>query len=61
MNTTMVDVTDFPDIQANDEVVIFGKQGNAEIKQSEIEEIADVLFADIYTMWGNSNPKILKK
>ena len=61
MNTTMVDVTDFPDIQANDEVVIFGKQGKAEIKQSEIEEITDVLFADIYTMWGNSNPKILKK
>ena len=61
MNTTMVDVTDFPDIQANDEVVIFGKQGKAEIKQSEIEEITDVLFADVYTVWGNSNPKILKK
>ncbi|WII94020.1 alanine racemase C-terminal domain-containing protein [Kingella negevensis] len=61
MNTTMVDVTDFPDIQENDGVVIFGKQGKEEIKQAEIEEIDDMLFADVYTMWGNSNPKILKR
>ncbi|MCG7656332.1 alanine racemase [Wielerella bovis] len=60
MNTTMVDVTDFPDIKEGDEVVLFGKQGNEEITQAEIEEITDVLFADVYTVWGNSNPKILK-
>lgn len=60
MNTTMVDVTDFPDIQADDEVVIFGKQGAAEITQSEVEEINDALFADLYTVWGNSNPKLPK-
>ncbi|MFV2030319.1 alanine racemase [Neisseria sp. S1] len=60
MNTTMVDVTDFPDIQADDEVVIFGKQGNAEITQSEVEEINDALLADLYTVWGNSNPKLPK-
>ena len=60
MNTTMVDVTDFPDIQADDEVVIFGKQGGAEITQSEVEEINGALFADLYTVWGNSNPKLVK-
>lgn len=58
MNTTMVDVTDFPDIQANDEVIIFGHQGNQEVKQSDIEEYNGALFADVYTIWGNSNPKI---
>ncbi|WP_312266164.1 alanine racemase [Neisseria sp.] len=60
MNTTMVDVTDFPDIQADDEVVIFGKQGGAEITQSEVEDINGALFADLYTVWGNSNPKLAK-
>lgn len=60
MNTTMVDVTDFPDILAGDEVVIFGKQGTAEIKQSDIEDVAGVLFTDLYTVWGNSNPRLAK-
>ncbi|WP_328814514.1 alanine racemase [Pelistega ratti] len=60
MNTTMVDVTDFPDIQEGDEVVIFGKQGNIEVSQADIEEINGALLADLYTVWGNSNPKVRK-
>ncbi|WP_281070030.1 alanine racemase [Acinetobacter zhairhuonensis] len=58
MNTTMVDVTDFPDIRANDEVVLFGQQGNQSVKQSDLEDYNGALLADVYTMWGNSNPKI---
>jgi alanine racemase len=58
MNTTMVDVTDFPDIRASDEVVLFGQQGNQSVKQSDLEEYNGALLADVYTMWGNSNPKI---
>lgn len=60
MNTTMVDVTDFPDILEGDEVVIFGKQGDTQVLQSEIEEINGALLADLYTVWGNSNPKFKK-
>lgn len=60
MNTTMVDVTDFPDIQAGDEVVLFGKQGNAEVLQSDLEEYNGALLADLYTVWGNSNQRKLK-
>lgn len=60
MNTTMVDVTDYPDIKAGDEVVIYGKQGDNEISQAEIEEINDALLADLYTIWGNSNPRLIK-
>ena len=60
MNTTMVDVTDYPDIVAGDEVVLYGKQGNAEISQGEIEDINGALLADLYTVWGNSNPKLKK-
>ncbi|MGY5393413.1 alanine racemase [Acinetobacter sp. NigerLNRRAM0016] len=58
MNTTMVDVTDFPDIRASDEVVLFGQQGNETVKQSDLEDYNGALLADVYTMWGNSNPKI---
>lgn len=61
MNTTMVDVTDFPDIKIGDEVVLFGKQGKEEITQDELEKIHGALLADIYTQWANSNPRILKK
>ena len=59
MNTLMVDVTDAPDVKSGDEVVLFGKQGNAEISQSEVEDINGALLADLYTVWGNSNPKVL--
>lgn len=60
MNTTMVDVTDFADINAGDEVVIYGKQKGNEISQAEIEDINGALLADLYTIWGNSNPKFIK-
>ena len=59
MNTLRVDVTDAPDVKSGDEVVLFGKQGNAEISQSEVEDINGALLADLYTVWGNSNPKVL--
>ena len=58
MNTTMVDVTDYPDIRASDEVVLYGQQGNESVKQSDLEEYNGALLADLYTVWGNSNPKI---
>ena len=61
MNTTMVDVTDIPGVRAEDEAVLFGRQGNAEITQAEIEAITGVILADQYTIWGNSNPKILRR
>ncbi|TOE88747.1 alanine racemase C-terminal domain-containing protein, partial [Vibrio parahaemolyticus] len=38
MNTTMVDVTDIVGVQANDEVVVFGRQGFEEITAEETEE-----------------------
>lgn len=60
MNTTMVDVTDFANIKAGDEVVIYGRQGDHEISQAEIEEINDALLADLYTVWGNSNLRLIK-
>lgn len=61
MNTVMVDVTDLKGgVKPGDEVVLFGKQGNAEISQGELEDFNNALLADLYTVWGNSNPRILK-
>lgn len=61
MNTTMVDVTDIAGVEAGDEVVLFGRQGGDEITQAEIEEVTGVILADQYTVWGSSNPKILRR
>ena len=61
MNSTMVDVTDFPDIKAGDEVVLYGKQGNEEVKQADLEEYNGALLADLYTVWGYSNQRKLKQ
>lgn len=61
MNTTMVDVTDIAGVRAGDEAVLFGRQGGDRITQAEIEELTGVILADQYTIWGNSNPKILRR
>lgn len=61
MNTTMIDVTDIPGVKPGDEVVLFGKQGDTEVTQGELEDANGALLADLYTVWGNSNPKILKR
>ena len=61
MNTLMVDATDFKDeIRLDDEVVLYGRQGDAEITREELEAISDTIGADFYTVWGNSMPKVLK-
>ena len=60
MNTLMVDVTNIPGVHPGAEVVLFGKQGSEEISQGELEGFNDALLADLYTVWGNSNPKFLK-
>ncbi len=61
MNTVMVDVTDFPDVQMGDEVVLFGKQGAAEITQTELEDISATYLVELYCVWGRVNPRILVK
>lgn len=61
MNTIMVDVTDIKGVKPGDEVVLFGRQGNAEVKQSDLEEYNGALLADMYTIWGYTNPRIIKR
>lgn len=61
MNTTMVDVTDIPGVQAGDEVVLFGRQGGEQITQAEIEDWTGVILADQYSIWGTLNPKFVRR
>lgn len=60
MNTIMVDVTDIAGARAGDEVVLFGRQGDDQISQSEIERLTENFLPAETTLWGNSLAKILK-
>lgn len=59
-NTFMVDVTDYPDIQAGDEVVIFGKQCGQEITQAEMEKGASTILSETLGYIGSANPIFVK-
>jgi alanine racemase len=61
MNTVMADATELRDeIRIDDEVVLFGRQGDEEITQDSLEGVARTIGPDLYTVWGNSLPKVLK-
>ncbi|MDC5478078.1 alanine racemase [Acinetobacter baumannii] len=60
MNTVMVDVTDIPEAKAGDEVVLFGRQGNAEVQSSDLTSLTGHILTEAYTPWSNSNPQVIK-
>jgi len=61
MNTLMVDVTGDQDrIRLDDEVVLFGRQGDAFISQKELEDNSASYGPDLLAVMGNSLPKMLK-
>lgn len=59
MNTVMVDVTGLKNVNPGDEVVFFGKQGNAEITATEVEDISGALFTEMSILWGATNKRVL--
>ena len=59
MNTFMVDVTDLPEVRAGDEVVLYGRQGDQEITQGELQKIMNDILVDMATPWAFANPRIL--
>lgn len=60
MNTLLVDVTDFPDIEMNDEVVLYGKQGDEEITRADVQQDGGTVLVELTTLWGQANPKFPK-
>ncbi|MBP6344974.1 MAG: alanine racemase [Neisseriaceae bacterium] len=55
MNTTMVDVSDIPNVKAGDEVVLFGQQGQARIDYESLSETNPAFVEK--ALWGNLLPK----
>ncbi|MFH4390814.1 alanine racemase [Vibrio alginolyticus] len=61
MNTTMVDVTGIKDVEPGSEVVLFGSQQGKTISATEMEKHAEVIFPELYTVWGSANPRVYVK
>ncbi|MFC8039332.1 alanine racemase [Paenarthrobacter sp. NPDC057355] len=52
MNSMVVDVTDIQGVRPGDEVVLFGRQGDAEISAAQLEAANAGILADLYTVWA---------
>ncbi|MDF9399580.1 alanine racemase [Vibrio sp. 1180_3] len=61
MNTTLVDVTNIKGILPNQDVTLFGKQKQERITVTEMEENAELIFPELYTIWGTANPRFYVK
>lgn len=57
MHLTMVDITQIPDIDVGEEVVILGGQGKEVITAEEIAKKAGTISYDIVCALGSRNPK----
>ncbi len=60
MDLTMVDVTDVPGVEINDEVVLWGRQGAAEITVNEVAAWQETIPYEVLTNVGRRVPRILE-
>lgn len=60
MNLCMADITDIDGVQAGDEAVLLGSQGDQQIWADEIAGLADSISYEILCMLGNNNIRILE-
>jgi alanine racemase len=58
MDMTLIDVTEVPDVKIGDEVVIFGKQGEEEIRVEELARKSDTIPYEILCNVGKRVPRI---
>ena len=59
MNLTMVDVSDIPDVQIEDEVVLLGRQGNEEVSADHLASHIGSINYEIVTRIGQDIPRIV--
>ena len=57
MDVTMIDVTDIPNVAIGDEVVVWGKQGDEEIRVAEVAEWAETIAYEMLTTVGKRIPR----
>ena len=60
MDQTMLDVTDVPDAQVNDEVVLLGRQGNQSISVSEMGRWCDMIDYEVVLSPTGRVPRIYR-
>lgn len=58
MNSLTLDVTAVPGVCPGDEVVLYGRQGGAEVTADELATANGALAADLYSGWGQRLPRI---
>ncbi|HIJ79566.1 MAG: alanine racemase [Desulfobulbaceae bacterium] len=58
MNACMADVTDLPEVVVGDEVVLLGRQGEAEITADEIAEWSQTINYEILCLLGAANRQV---
>lgn len=58
MDQFMVDVSDIPDVEVGDEVVVFGKQGDNELPIEELAQLMDTINYEVMCMIGKRVPRI---
>jgi alanine racemase len=59
MNSLIVDVTDLPAARIGDEVVLYGRQGAAEIRAADLERASGTIAAGLYAAWGRLHPRVV--
>jgi len=58
MNLCMADVTGIPGVTVGDEVVLLGRQGEAEITADEIAGWMGTISYEVLCLFGNNNSRI---
>lgn len=58
MNSLVIDVTQVPSAQVGDEVVLYGRQGSAQIRSADIERASGTIAAGSYTAWARLNSRV---
>jgi alanine racemase len=58
MNATMVDITDLPPVHRGDEVVLLGRQGDAEITADEIAQWLETISYEVLCLFGSFNERV---
>jgi alanine racemase len=61
MDQFMVDISHIPHVSVGDEVVIFGKQGEQEIKVEEIANLTDTINYEVICSIGKRIPRLYKE
>ncbi|GAX61228.1 alanine racemase [Candidatus Scalindua japonica] len=59
MNLTMVDVSDIPDVQLEDEVVLLGKQGDEEISADNLANLLGTINYEVVTRINSEIDRII--